>query len=56
MAGLPFETHHQLLKTCDVYAGYKAAGYSKYLVSMSDIIIHMGEESFDELGLKAAHR
>jgi outer membrane murein-binding lipoprotein Lpp len=42
-------------KTRDVYAGYKAAGYSKkYLAEHeSDIIIHKAaKKAFDELGLK----
>ena len=42
-------------KTRDVYAGYKAAGYSKkYLAEHeSDIIIHKAaKKAFDELGMK----
>ncbi|MDD3035471.1 MAG: hypothetical protein PHO93_00960, partial [Candidatus Saccharimonadaceae bacterium] len=42
-------------KTRDVYAGYKAAGYSKkYLAEHeSDIIIHKAaKKAFDELGVK----
>ncbi len=42
-------------KTRDVYAGYKAAGYSKkYLTEHeSDIIIHKAaKKAFDELGMK----
>ena len=43
------------IKTRDVYAGYRKAGYSKkYLAEHeSDIIIHKAaKKAFDELGLK----
>ena len=41
-------------KSRNVYAGYKATGYSKkYLVHESDIIIHKAaKKAFDELDVK----